>query len=93
MGSKNQVCFSRRDVINASEIGQYLFCPMAWYLQRCGYKPKSEFLSTGKNKHVELGRIMYYAERNAMRHKVLAFAGYSLLVIAILLFLVFEVIL
>ena len=92
MDDKKQTCFRRDDVISASEIGQYHFCPMSWYLQRCGYKPKSESLSVGKDKHVELGRIMYYTEKNIKKSKILASAGYFLLAIAIL-FLIFEVVL
>lgn len=90
---ERRVCFRRDDVISASEIGQYHFCPMSWYLQRCGYKPRSDFLSAGKDKHVELGKIMYYTQENIKKSRVLTFAGYCLLVVAVLLFLIFEVVL
>ncbi|MFO7678086.1 MAG: hypothetical protein R6V50_06890 [Thermoplasmatota archaeon] len=42
-------------LIRSSEINQYLYCPMAWYLQRCGYQPESVVLNEGVKKHVDLG--------------------------------------
>jgi len=92
MDDNNQDYFRRDDVISASEIGQYLFCPMSWYLQRCGYKPRSELLSAGKIKHVELGNVMYYTQKGVKKSRVLAFTGYFLLALAVL-FLFLEVIL
>lgn len=92
MDSTTQRNFKKDNVISASEIGQYHFCPMAWYLQRCGYKPKSESLDIGKKKHEELGRVMYYAQKNVKKSKILSYIGYFLLVVAII-FLFFEVIL
>ena len=66
--------------------------PMSWYLQRCGYQPKSKSLEIGKEKHVELGKVMYYTQKTVRKSKVLAYAGYLLLLIA-LIFLLSEVIL
>jgi CRISPR/Cas system-associated exonuclease Cas4 (RecB family) len=91
MGSTTQRSFKKNNVISASEIGQYHFCPMAWYLQRCGYKPKSESLDIGKKKHEELGRIMYYTQKNMIKSKIFAFVGYFLLIVAVI-FLFFEVV-
>ena len=92
MGSTKQTSFRKDNVISASEIGQYHFCPMSWYLQRCGYRPKSKSLEIGKEKHVELGKVMYYAQKNVRKSKILAYSGYFLLFIT-LIFLLFEVIL
>ena len=92
MGTKKQVQRRDNNILSASEIGQYHYCPMSWYLQRCGYEPKSEYLEIGKEKHVELGRVMYHAEKNIKKSRFLAIIGYLLLVVVIL-FLLFEVIL
>ena len=92
MGRTKQTSFKKDDTISASEIGQYHFCPMAWYLQRCGYPPRSESLKIGRDKHIELGKIMHYTQKNVRISKILAYSGYLLLLIT-LLFLLFEVIL
>ena len=46
------------NLLNASEIGQYHFCSIAWYLQRHGYEPQSELLELGTKKHIDLGNIV-----------------------------------
>ena len=92
MGGTKHKNFRRDDTISASEIGQYRFCPMAWYLQRCGYQPKSELLEIGKDKHVELGKVMYYTQKNIKKSKVLAYIGYLILFVALTI-LFFEVVL
>jgi len=92
MGSTEHNKFRRDDVISASEIGQYHFCPMSWYLQRCGYEPESKSLKIGKDKHVELGKVMYYTQRITKKSKILAIVGYLLLIVTVAL-LLFEVIL
>jgi CRISPR/Cas system-associated exonuclease Cas4 (RecB family) len=92
MRDTKQTRFRQSDVINASEIGQYYFCPVAWYLQRKGYKPESPMLDIGTKKHVELGRVIDRATKNAKKSRVFALVGYLLLAIAVLI-LLFEVIL
>jgi len=87
-----QFNFKDKDTISASEIGQFVYCSMAWYLQKCGYKPESKMLDVGIKKHVELGRIMDYTQANMKRYKILATMGYLILILGILIFL-FEVIL
>ncbi|MBU0496469.1 MAG: hypothetical protein KKC68_07135 [Candidatus Thermoplasmatota archaeon] len=42
-------------VIRASEIGQYVFCSMAWQLSREGYVPDSPALERGAAAHRSLG--------------------------------------
>ena len=80
------------DVISASEIGQYQYCSVAWYLQKCGYQPKSPKLEIGAKKHEDLGKIMDYTQANIKKSRALAIAGYSILVVGILILLL-EVIL
>jgi len=92
MSVSKQTNFRRDDVISASEIGQYHFCPMAWHLQRCGYEPKSKSLEIGIEKHIEHGKVMYYAQKNIRKSKILAYVGCLLLFITLLI-LLFEVVL
>lgn len=54
---------NRRYVISASEIAQYSFCPVAWYLQRCGVSPESPKLEEGAERHREVGRMVEVARR------------------------------
>ena len=80
------------DIINASEIGQYHYCSIAWYLQRSGFKPKSEFLDIGIKKHKELGLAIdeiNYNTKKSMYFKVIGL----LLLLVIFFIIVFEVLL
>lgn len=92
MGITRRTCFKDTDIIRASEIGQYHYCSIAWYLQKCGYEPKSLMLDIGTKKHMELGRIMDHTKTKIKRCRALAIAGYLLLIFGVLIFL-FEVIL
>ena len=78
---------SKTDVLNASEIGQYHFCSMAWYLQRQGYEPKSPLLEVGTEKHMLLGKAVDQVQSDTRRAKVLSIVGYLLLIAVILIFL------
>jgi len=88
MGHTNQVKFKGRNILSASEIGQYHFCSVAWYLQRCGYEPQSALLEVGTKKHTELGNIVDYTQKHAKTSRLLAIAGYLLIAAAILLILI-----
>ena len=82
-----QTRFKGSDIISASEIGQYFYCPVAWYLQKCGYEPKSPFLEIGKEKHAKLGKIIDRTQVNTKRSRVFAIVGYLLLIAAVLIIL------
>jgi hypothetical protein len=90
MGQK-KIQLSKK-VISASEIGQYNYCSVAWFLQRCGYEPKSKSLDVGVKAHIELGTILDYTKQNTTKSKILSYIGYILLIIGLLFFL-FEVVL
>ena len=81
-----------KKIISASEIGQYNYCTVAWFLQRCGYEPLSKSLDSGAKAHIELGKILDYTKLNTKKSKIFSYIGYILLTIGFLLFL-FEVIL
>jgi len=90
MGSKNSP--NKSDILNASEIGQYHFCSVAWYLQRQGHEPKSPLLDVGTEKHIELGEAIDRVQISNRWSRVLSIIGYVLLTVVILIFLA-EVIL
>ena len=81
-----------KKIINASEIGQYNYCSVSWFLQRCGYKPLSESLELGAKAHIKLGNILDNTKLNIKKSKILSYIGYTLFIIGILFFL-YEVIL
>jgi len=88
MGHPKQRSFKGTDIISASEIGQYHYCSVGWYLQKCGYKPQSALLEVGAQKHVELGKILDHTQKGLKQSRLLALAGYLLLVIAVIVILV-----
>jgi hypothetical protein len=65
---------------------------MSWYLQKCGYEPKSAFIDSGSKKHVELGRAIDKYEVNVKKSNKLKFVGYFLLFLAVIILLI-EVVL
>ena len=86
-----QTRFKESDLIKASEIGQYFYCSVSWYLQKYGYKPQSPLLEIGINKHVKLGDIIDYTETGKKKSRILASFGYLLLIVSVLI-VIFEVI-
>jgi len=75
------------DKISASEIGQYVYCPVSWYLIRCGYKPTSPLLEIGIKKHNELGELINKIDLRIKYVKILKIISYTLFLLAILLFI------
>ena len=86
-----QTLLKKSEIITASEIGQYHYCSMAWYLQKCGYEPKSPLLDVGIKKHAKLGEIIDDTQINIKKSRVLASVGYLMLMAAVLI-IIFEVI-
>lgn len=87
MGQTKQTQLKGTEILSASEIGQYQYCSIAWYLQKCGYEPQSHFLDVGAKKHAELGHIMDSVQTKTKTSRALAIVGYLLIAIAILLIL------
>jgi hypothetical protein len=83
--NSKQTRFKGSNIISASEIGQYCYCSISWYLQKCGYKPESHFLDLGKERHVKLGRIIYHTQVTTKKSRFFSIVGYFLLIIAILI--------
>jgi hypothetical protein len=79
--------FKESYILSASEIGQYFYCSIAWYLQKCGYKSKSPSLEIGKKKHEEIGRVMYHVQIKTKRLRFFSIVGYILFIVAVLIIL------
>lgn len=58
------------DVITASEIAQYAYCPISWYLKRSGCKPNTPGMVAGIEKHAKVGEKISQVHRKekASRH-------------------------
>ena len=82
----------KKPIITASEIGQFHYCSISWYLQKCGYKPKSENIKRGFEQHKKLGIIIDQVNRRIRKSRIIGFLGFILLSISVF-FLLIEVIL
>ena len=80
------------DVINSSDISQFNYCSVAWYLQKIGYEPDSPKLRDGTKKHVRLGSIIDKTEGHVKNSRLLKTLGVLLLFITAIFFII-EVIL
>jgi len=92
MKQKKNTNFRESKVISASEIGQFCYCSISWYLQQCGYKPDSPKLEIGIKTHEDLGRIIEISNKSSKKSKVFALIGYLILIFGVFI-LIHEVIL
>lgn len=76
----------KKQMISASEIGQFHFCPISWYLQKQGFAPASSLLTKGKKTHQYLGSILVKTEKTKKKIVILRLIGFVLLLIAIIFF-------
>ncbi len=53
---------SERELISASSIGRYAYCPLSWWLSRKGHQGKGEELARGKEIHEEAASDMSSAK-------------------------------
>ena len=49
--------------ISASEISQYVYCPVSWYLKRSGVQPQSPGLQRGIAEHRKAGHRLAHLEK------------------------------
>ena len=87
-----QTQLNRNNVLRASEIGQYMYCSIAWYLQRCGYEPDSPLLDVGIKTHINLGNTIDSIQDEIKRSRRYGLLGFLFLIIAII-GIIYEVIL
>lgn len=72
-------------ILKASEISQYIYCPVAWQLQRQGYKGESLALDRGIEEHFDLGERIDTVTGKEKKSQVMLFIGLSLIVISIMI--------
>ena len=89
MGKKDLL--GANQTISASEIAQYSYCSISWYLQKCGYKPISLSLEIGKENHNNLGKSINHIQNNINKSKILAAVGFLFLFISLIM-VIFKVI-
>lgn len=77
-----------KDIIKSSEIAQYEYCPVGWFLQKKGYEPKSPSIDVGKNIHIDLGEKITALQTKEKTSRYLLYIGLVLIIIAILLSIV-----
>jgi hypothetical protein len=73
----------RDPVITASEIGAFVYCAKAWYLQRCGNEAQSEFLEEGAAFHQKHGAGVSLARRLDRIGRLLVLTALMLLLLLI----------
>ncbi|MFA6226820.1 MAG: hypothetical protein WC620_11785 [Methanoregula sp.] len=71
--------------ISASEISQYVYCPVSWYLKRSGVQPQSGGLKRGIVEHEKAGGRLILLEKRDRAAGIFRLLGYFSAVIAILL--------
>lgn len=76
------------EIISASEIEEYTYCPLAWYLHRSGAKPSSMNIVEGVLHHGEEQRKALQVQRQIKTAEKAYFAGTLLLLLALLLLMV-----
>ena len=75
----------RRLIIDASEVGEFVYCAKAWYLKRCGEVPQGSQLEEGVVFHEEHGATVSRASRLRKAGEWLSLIGFILLVVAALI--------
>lgn len=81
---KRETTLKKNSVITASEIGQYVYCSISWYLQRQGYEPVTPLLDVGTKAHIDLGKKIDTIQTDVANSRRLAVIGYIFLVVAII---------
>lgn len=76
---------NRRLVINASEVGEFVYCAKAWYLKRCGEVPQGPHLDEGVIYHEEHEMAVSQADRLHKAGERLALTGLLLLIVLALI--------
>ena len=79
-------------VINASDIGQFHFCSISWYLKKLGYKPQSDLIDQGTSKHKKLGNTIDNTKKYSKKSKLFKLIGLLFLILSSIV-LIIEVIL
>jgi|GEM_PF-233512 len=76
---------SHRLILKASEISQFIYCPVAWHLQKQGYKVESPVLDRGLDEHFDLGERIDIVTAEEKKSRVMLLVGLGLIAISILI--------
>ena len=71
--------------ISASEISQYVYCPVSWYLKRTGVQPQSFGLKRGIDAHEKAGSRLIILEKRERAACMFRLLGYFSAIAAIFL--------
>lgn len=66
----------KKEVITASEISQYAFCPLSWHLARAGIKPRSPGLIKGDRAHQKMGKELSILQKKEDASRTLGILGH-----------------
>jgi hypothetical protein len=70
----------RRLIIDASEVGEFVYCAKSWYLKRCGEVPRGPRLEEGVSFHERHEATVSRAARLRKAGVWLSITGFFLLV-------------
>jgi CRISPR/Cas system-associated exonuclease Cas4 (RecB family) len=76
---------NRSEVIAASEISQYVYCPVSWYLKRAGVPPRSPNLARGIREHIGAGKRLSLLQKKENSSRAFRLLEYFSVLVAILL--------
>jgi CRISPR-associated exonuclease Cas4 len=83
---------SLKPILKASEIGQFIYCPVAWYLQRQGYKVESPVLDRGLEEHFDMGQRIDIATGEEKKSGMMLLVGLGLIMISVLIIVVWMIV-
>jgi hypothetical protein len=72
------------DVITASEIAQYAYCPISWYLKRSGCQPNTPGMVAGMKKHARVGEKITLVQHKEMASRHFGLLGFIAFIVALL---------
>jgi CRISPR/Cas system-associated exonuclease Cas4 (RecB family) len=76
---------NRSEVIAASEISQYVYCPVSWYLKKAGAPPRSPNLARGIRVHIGAGKRLSLLQKRENSSRIFRLLEYFSVLVAILL--------
>lgn len=76
---------NRSEVIAASEISQYVYCPVSWYLKQAGAPPRSPNLARGIREHIGAGKRLSLLQKRENSSRIFRVLEYFSVLVAILL--------
>ncbi len=80
----HKIIMRRNKAISASEISQYVYCPVSWYLKRTGVEPHSFGLKRGIDMHEKAGSRLTLLEKRERTAGLFRLLGYFSAIAAIL---------